>query len=130
LGTKPAEYFAGAFGARKGVIDTKLAVQNAGAYGKQLIQSAHRLLVTADDSDAEDQVEDSTRGLPSSIDDPDNVGALLAAPAGKYPRNTILTPKIVADLRAKGVQDILVRSPLVGGPPDGGVYARDLGIRL
>ena len=33
------------------------------------------------------------------------------------------------DLKEMGVKDILVRSPTVGGPDDGGVYARDVGYR-
>lgn len=127
-GLRPEEYFAAAFGARKGVIDTKTATADAGFYGKQLTQMAHRLLVTADDDD--DENEDAINlGLPSDVDDPDNEGALLARPVGPYKRNTVLTPKILRDIKAMGTKDILVRSPTVGGPADGGVYARDVGYR-
>ena len=127
-GLRPEEYFAAAFGARKGVIDTKTATADAGFYGKQLTQMAHRLLVTADDDD--DETEDSANlGFPSDVDDPDNEGALLARPIGPYKRNTVLTPKILRDIKAMGTTDILVRSPTVGGPADGGVYARDVGYR-
>jgi DNA-directed RNA polymerase subunit beta' len=129
-GLTPAEYFAGAFGARKGLIDTKTATADAGFYGKQLTQMAHRLLVTADDEDDEEQQALAEfRGFPSDVDDADNEGALLARSAGPYKRNTVLTPKILKDLKAMGVKDILVRSPLVGGPDDGGVYAKDVGYR-
>ena len=127
-GLRPEEYFAAAFGARKGVIDTKTATADAGFYGKQLTQMAHRLLVTADD-DADDNEEKVNLGFPADVDDPDNEGALLARPAGPYKRNTVLTPKILRDLKAAGVKDLLVRSPTVGGPADGGVYARDVGYR-
>jgi len=127
-GLRPEEYFAAAFGARKGVIDTKTATADAGFYGKQLTQMAHRLLVTADDD--EEESEDAVNlGLPSDVDDPDNEGALLARPVGPYKRNTVLTPKILRDIKAMGATDILVRSPTVGGPADGGVYARDVGYR-
>jgi DNA-directed RNA polymerase subunit beta' len=129
-GLTPAEYFAGAFGARKGVIDTKTATADAGFYGKQLTQVAHRLLVTADDDDDDELLATAAeRGLPSDVDDPDNEGALLARPVGTYKRNTVLTPKILQDLKRAGVKDILVRSPLVGGPADGGVFAKDVGYR-
>lgn len=129
-GLMPSEYFAGAFGARKGVIDTKTATADAGFYGKQLTQMAHRLLVTADDDDNEERLATaSNRGFPSDVDDPDNEGALLARDIGPYKRNTVLTPKILRDLKDSGVQDILVRSPIVGGPEDGGVYAKDVGFR-
>jgi hypothetical protein len=126
-GLTPAEYFAASFGTRKGVIDVKTATADAGFFGKQLTQMAHRLLVTADDD--EDQENIYSRGIPSDVDDPDNEGAFLAAPAGPYKRNTVLTPKIMRDLKESGIQDILVRSPLVGGPDDGGVYAKDVGYR-
>lgn len=131
-GLRPAEYFAGAFGTRKGVMDLKTATADAGFYGKQLAQMAHRLLVTADDDDDDDEeikAHAEMRGLPSDVDDPDNEGALLARAVGPYKRNTTLTPKILKDLKSAGIKDILVRSPIVGGPADGGVFARDVGVR-
>lgn len=131
-GLTPAEYFAASFGTRKGVIDVKTATADAGFYGKQLAQMAHRLLVTADDDDEEDEGRAKlaeNRGMPSDVDDPDNEGAFLARPIGQYKRNTVLTPRILRDLKDMGVKDILVRSPVVGGPEDGGVYAKDVGYR-
>lgn len=131
-GLRPVEYFAGAFGTRKGVIDLKTATADAGFYGKQLAQMTHRLLVTADDDDDTDEerrMAAEERGYPTDVDDPDNEGALLARAVGPYKRNTILTPKILRDLKESGAKDILVRSPIVGGPGDGGVYARDVGYR-
>jgi DNA-directed RNA polymerase subunit beta' len=126
-GLSPAEYWAGTFGARKGLIEGKFATQDAGFFAKQLGQLAHRLIVTAEDAD--DTATDTLRGFPVDTDDTDNSGALLAADFGDYPRNTTLTPKILKDLRASGIQKILVRSPAVGGPSLGGVSARDVGVR-
>lgn len=126
-GLTPAEYFAGSFGARKGVVDTKFSVQHSGFFSKQLNQLGHRLIVTAKDSDDEEFVRD--RGMPVEVDDPDNEGSLLAISAGGYPRNTALTPKVLKDLQAKGIKKIAVRSPVASGSPDGGLYARDVGIR-
>jgi len=128
MGLKPHEYFAGAFGARKGIIDLKAATQDAGFFAKQLVQAAHRLLVSQTDSD-DPYDELNPRGFPVETDDPDNEGALLAHPVGGYQRNTVLTPKMLKELKAAGIKNILVRSPNVGGPSDGGVYARDIGIR-
>lgn len=125
-GLEPDEYFAGAFGARKGIIDLKSATQDAGFFAKQLTQAAHRLVVTADDSE-DPYDEASPRGLPVPVDDPDNDGALLAHPVAGIPRNTRLTPKLLKHLRSEGIDEILVRSPMVGGPPDGGVYSKDVG---
>jgi hypothetical protein len=123
-GLTPAQYWAGSYGARTGLVDVKLGTAKAGYLNKQLGQAAHRLLVTAVDADLP-----GLRGLPSTPEDQDNAGALLAAPAGGYPRNTVLTPKLLRELSRQGVRKILVRSPLVGGAADGGVLARDLGIR-
>ena len=128
MGLQPHEYFAGAFGARKGVIDLKAATQDAGFFAKQLGQAAHRLLVTHHDAD-EPYDPANPRGLPVPTDDVDSEGALLAHPIGGYDRNTVLTPKILKELKANGTNQILVRSPAVGGPSDGGVYARDVGVR-
>jgi hypothetical protein len=124
-GLSPSEYFAGTFGARKGLVGTKLSTAHAGFFGKQLVQTNHRLVV---DDDGQEQ-EDETRGLPTDTDDNDNIGALLAAKAGNYARNTVITAKVLKELRAAGVKNILVRSPLVGGPKSGGVYSKDVGVR-
>jgi hypothetical protein len=103
----------------------KFATQDAGYLAKQLTQLSHRLLVTAVDGDEPKGI----RGLPVDTDTDDNDGALLAAPIGGYKRNTIITPKVRKDLADRGFDQILVRSPTVGGPPQGGVYARDVGVR-
>jgi hypothetical protein len=126
-GLSPVEYWASAFGARKGVAATKFSTQEAGFLAKQLNQISHRLVVTGRDGPEDDTT--SIRGLPTTADDPDNEGALLARDAGPYKRNTVLLPKVLKDLQARGLNRILVRSPLVGGPPQGGVYARDVGVR-
>ena len=125
-GLSPLEYWASTYGARNGLIQTKLGVANGGFLSKQLVQAAHRLRVSALDADQESP---TLRGLPVDTDDADNEGALLAAPAGGYPRNTVLTPKVLRAIKDKGQSRILVRSPIVMSAPDGGVYARDAGIR-
>lgn len=125
-GLTPAEYWAGTYGARKGVMATKFATQDAGFLSKQLNQIAHRLMVTAQDDDEEPL---TVRGLPVDTDDEDNEGAYLAQPVGPYKRNTLLTPKVLRDLKRRGHGRILVRSPIVGGARDGGLLARDVGIR-
>lgn len=127
-GLGPGEYQAAAYGARKGLVDTKLGTQRSGYAAKQLTQLTHRLLVSGLDDD-DDPDNQNRYGFPTTVDDPENSGSLLAVDAGPYKRNTILTPKILADLKRAGVNDLLVRSPIAGGPVDGGVYSRDLGLR-
>ena len=113
------------YGARQGVYAVKVGTARAGYLGKLLAQVAHRLIVTAEDADDPKTLV----GYPVDADDPDNEGALLAAPIAGYARNTVLTPKILSDIRRQGNDQILVRSPVVSGSPEGGVYARDVGIR-
>lgn len=124
-GLKPSEYWAATYGARRGVLATKFAVQEAGYLAKQLNQLAHRLVVVDRDDEEEDT---SIRGLPMDLDDPDNEGALLAADAGPYKRNTVLTPQIIRELQRSGLKRVLLRSPITSRSPDG-VYARDVGVR-
>jgi len=126
-GLRPSEYWAASYGTRKGVVDTKLSVADSGYLGKQLTQIAHRSVVT-DDDDPE-SLQDESRGLPVDVDDEDNVGALLAHSVGGYKRNTIITAKVLRNLKRQGVKRMQVRSPLVGGPQDGSIYARDVGVR-
>jgi hypothetical protein len=95
---------------------------------QQLGQAAHRLIVTARDHDA-DHPDAEDIGLPVDANDPDNVGALLARPVAGLPRNTLITPRVMKRLHAEGINRIVVRSPITGGPPQGGVYARDVGVR-
>ena len=125
-GLTPAEYWATTYGSRQGIVSTKLMVQKAGYLAKQLVQAVHRLQVQGLDDDAE---ADENRGYPVDTADEDSEGSLLARAVGGYKRNTVLTPKILADLRRKKVKDILIRSPIVGGSANGGVYARDVGVR-
>ena len=131
-GLRPAQYFAATYGARKGVLDNKLATADSGFFSKQLNQAVHRLLVTGRDEDEDDRLDQNEvrpiRGLPVDTDDPDNEGALLAQDFGPYKRNTPITPKIAAHLKDSGYDKILVRSPMATNNPDG-VYSRDVGIR-
>lgn len=127
-GLSPMEYWVGTYGARKGVLATKFAVRDAGYLSKQLNQISHRLVVTDEDDDNPEHA-DLIRGLPVDTADMDNEGALLARDIGGYHRNTALTPKILKDLERRGFRRILIRSPMVGGSPEGGVYSRDVGVR-
>lgn len=125
-GLSPVEYWAGTFGTRKGVADLKFATQDAGFFGKQLNQVSHRLVIASRDAEKPD---DNIRGVPMPTEDPDNEGALLARDTANFKRNQILTPKVLAELRGKGHERILIRSPMVGGHPDGGLYSADVGVR-
>ncbi len=127
-GLHPAEYWAATYGARKGLLATKFSVADTGFLGKQLNQISHRMVVV-DDEDPREHNPSAPRGLPVNTEDKDNVGALLAHDIGGFKRNTALTGKILDSIQRAGHSRILVRSPVVGGSPDGGLYSRDVGVR-
>ena len=121
-GLSPAEYWAGSFGARTGVVSTKTATAKGGAFGKLLSASAIAQVVTEDDCGTEG-------GLPVKVDDDDNIGAVLARPAGGYEAGTIITKNVLSDLRKdKRHDEIVVRSPATCGCKDG-VCSKCAGIR-
>lgn len=101
-GLDPVQYWAGAYGARKGTISTKFATPKSGFLGKQLAMATHRLVVTEKDCGTQN-------GIPVPASDPDNEGALLARAVGQFEAGTVITPKII---KALGDQKILVRSPM------------------
>jgi hypothetical protein len=112
------------------VLANGLIVHNSTASGgwlaKRLSNSAHRLLVSAHDGHDRHA---TTRGYEVDVSDPANEGALLAHPVTGYDRDTVLTRDVLADLKRRGVTSVLTRSPMVGGPDDGGVYGKDVGVR-
>jgi DNA-directed RNA polymerase subunit beta' len=105
-GLKPWEYYAATFGARQAVISTKFATRDAGDLGKQMNVISEGLMVTEDDCG-------TTNGIPVKIDDPDNVGALLARDTGPFKMGTPVTPKVTKELQSKGYKKLLLRSPVV-----------------
>lgn len=104
-GLDPHEYWAATYGARKGVISTKFATRDAGALGKQLGVAVSDLVVTQDDCG-------TPSGIPVPIDDNDNVGSVLARNTGRYPAGTVVSKEVLADLKQKKVDEIVLRSPM------------------
>jgi len=121
-GLSPAEYWAGSFGARAGVISTKSATAKGGAFGKLLSASAIAQVITEEDCGTDS-------GLPVKVDDDDNIGAVLARPAAGYDAGTVITKSVLSDLRKdKRHDEIVVRSPATCGCKDG-VCSKCAGIR-
>ena len=120
-GLSPAEIWAGAYGARLGVVSTKFATRQAGELGKLLTSASIDQVITEDDCG-------TVNGMPASVDDNDNIGALLAAPAAGYDAGTAITKSVLSDIRKSGVKDILVRSPITCGAKNG-VCSHCAGIR-
>lgn len=111
-GLSPAEYFASAYGTRRGLISTKFATQDSGYLGKQLSAAAHDMVVTESDCGTD-------RGIPTDPDDKDNVGAILARPVAGHPAGSVITSRVLSDMKQKGVKNFIVRSPLTCGAHSG-----------
>jgi hypothetical protein len=124
-GFTPAQYFAASYGQRKGMLDVKLSVGQAGYLSKRIVNGTHRQVITHD-------APSPTRlptGLPVDVKDKDNVGAVLAKDVGEYKAGTILTAKDLAKLEDAGIDEILVHSPLTEYTEDGGISALSAGRR-
>lgn len=124
-GLTPVEYWGSVYGTRRGVVSTKFSTAAGGFLGKQLALAAHRFVVNR-------EKPPETRlpvGIPVSIDDDDLSGSVLAHAAGPYKPGTILTPRIIADLKAQGISKILVHSPLTAFDEDGGIDKWSAGVR-
>ena len=120
-GLSPAEYWAGTYGARTGTVSTKFATAKAGELGKLLSSAAVEQVVTEDDCG-------TPNGMPTTTDDKDNVGAVLAQKAGKYDAGTVITKQVLADLKNDKIDDIMVRSPTTCNAKNG-VCAHCAGVR-
>lgn len=103
------------------VLDCGAVVSNS----KQLVHAAHRGVIVG----ADGPEYDPNRGWPTDVEDEENIGALLARPVGPYPANTVITHGVLRKLKESGIKRMLVRSPMVGGPADGSLYSRDVGVR-
>ncbi len=121
-GLSPAEYWAGSYGTRTSTVGAKIATAKGGAFGKLLSQSASSQVVVKDDCGG-------VNGVPMPLSDDDNLGAVLARPAGGYREGTVITKSVLSDLRKDGkLDEIVVRSPMTCGC-ESGVCAKCAGIR-
>lgn len=125
-GLDPVEYWAAGYGTRKGMVDVKFAVADAGYLSKQLSFAAQRQVV----SHNKPNKYRLPVGLPVSIDDPDNEGGVLAVETAGYPEGTVLTPRVLEDIRRKAkTEKILIHSPMTSIHEDGGIDQWSAGVR-
>jgi DNA-directed RNA polymerase subunit beta' len=99
------EYLVTSFGTRTGEVVKKVGVAQGGYSSKQFSRAMMNLQIVEHDCD-------TLNGITVFTNDKDSVGAYLAASAGGYNRNNEVTAKLLNDLKNKGIQKILVRSPM------------------
>lgn len=124
-GFTPAEYFAASYGQRKGQLDVKMATADAGFLNKQLVNAAHRQVITREQPN---QTRLPT-GLPVKTDDRHNVGAVLAIDTGPIKAGTVLTSDMLSRLSDEGHDELLIYSPMTEMSEDGGISALAAGRR-
>ena len=103
-----------------GIISSN-SVAESGYLSKQLAAAGHDLVVSKHNCETD-------RGIPTTPDDKDNIGSVMARPVGGYPAGTIVTGRVLRQLRDNKVPSFLVRSPLTCQAPNG-VCAVCAGIR-
>ena len=111
-GLKPHEYWAAGYGARLGVIGTKLGTQKGGYLSKMMNAAAIDQVVTTDDCG-------TSNGVPVSVDDNDSIGSVLQTAVAGFKPGTVITKPVLDKIRASGEDEIVVRSPITCGCKDG-----------
>lgn len=111
-GLKPHEYWAASYGARLGVISTKLATQKGGYLDKMMNAASIDQVVTEDDCGTQ-------QGIPVSVDDNDSVGSVLQGNYAGFKAGTVVTKQVLDKIRSEGLDEIVIRSPLTCAAKDG-----------
>lgn len=99
------EYLATSFGTRTGEVLKKISVAQGGYGSKQFARALMPLQIVEADCD-------TSNGINVMISDKESVGAYLAKPVDSYNRNNEITPKMLNDLKNKGILQITIRSPM------------------
>lgn len=114
-GLTPFDYFLAGQKAREGLVGTKLATPDAGDISNQLSEAALRLRITQNH-----EPEGYNIGIFVPVDDPDYEGSVLSMDIeGVAKRGQELTPDIVNRLKDKGVEKVMIHSPLSSAAPYG-----------
>jgi len=96
-GLSPMQYFAGAFGSRKGFSEVQFMTAKAGFLGKQIALSASRLQVTEEDCGA------ASQGILISGDNSDILGRVLARDVAGIPAGTTVDKSHLPKLRKEKI---------------------------
>lgn len=118
-GLRPAEFLAGAFGARKSVISTKSATARGGDFSKQMVQVGANTVVTSHDCK-------TNRGVLLPVDDGSMRGRILATETAGIPAGTMVDKRIMQKFAKDGLKQVVVRSAMTCDAHEG-VCAKCIG---
>lgn len=110
-GLTPAQYWLAGPEVRANEVAARISVSEPGEMAKVLVANMISNVVTTSDCG-------TTAGVRMRPDDSHALDRYTQADGG-LARNTLLTPRILADLRARGKTTILVRSPMTCAAPRG-----------
>lgn len=111
-GIRPVTFLASTYGARSSVISTKSSTAKGGDLAKQMAQSVVDMVVRQQDCG-------SHNGISLPIDDASLKGRVLSKDTHGYKAGSFITREMLHDLRNKGVEKIVARSPLTCGVHNG-----------
>lgn len=116
-GLDTSGYWVASSGARKGLVEKVLQVQEPGALSKQIVNTAVPYVVTTPDCGTKN-------GIALDVEDSDLLDRYIAKDTtlekgGVIPAGTLITPSVVANLKANKVSRVLSRSPMKCEAPKG-----------
>jgi DNA-directed RNA polymerase subunit beta' len=118
-GLRPFEYLASTYGARSTVTSTKNSTAKGGDFAKQMVSITAPLVVTARKSQTDN-------GIDLSIDDDSLKYRVLSKPAAGYPAGTLISGRVLSDLKKADLKYVMVYSPLTDSSIEG-ISAESLG---
>lgn len=104
-GIRPVTFLASTYGARSSVISTKSSTAKGGDLAKQMAQSVVDMVVREQDCG-------SYNGIALGIDDESLKGRVLSKDTGPYKAGSFITREMIHDLKNKGIETVVARSPL------------------
>jgi len=104
-GLSPVDYFVAAAGARKGVVGSFIAVQEPGAFAKEINTLTNDMITSQHDCGTH-------QGEIYPVMSMDILDRMLCNDAGNFKRNQVITPSVQDHLKKEGVTEVSVRTPL------------------
>jgi len=111
-GLKPSEWWTTMREARMNAAKGTLEVSEPGDISKILINNTSHQIITIPDCE-------TTNGLMFDVDNPELMDRYLAKGVGGFNHNTLLTPRVVTELKKKKITQIMARSPMTCEAPEG-----------
>ena len=110
-GVTPAQYWLAGPEVRANEVAARISVSEPGEMAKVLVANMISNVVTQGDCGTK-------AGVRLRVDDAHALDRYSQEDAGLH-RNTLLSPRVLAELKARGVQQLLVRSPMTCAAPNG-----------